>query len=222
MPAWVATRTDPIDALRGAGRSTGDHSSFTRQALLIVQATLSVVLVAGSTMLARSLNKLEAQDFGFRVDGRAIVSFNGLPSTIPAEKLGSVYRQIEERLERLPGVQGAGLALYNPLTDNWGELVLVQGHPAPKADEQSGSSWDRVSATYLQNFGVTLLRGRNFSRTDNETSANVAVVNEAFVKRFFKTEKIRSINTSVSICPRTSAASASSASCRTRSSRDGD
>jgi predicted permease len=187
VPAWVATRTDPIDALRGAGRSTGDHSSFTRQALLIVQATLSVVLVAGSTMLARSLNKLEAQDFGFRVDGRAIVSFNGLPSDYSAEKLGSVYRQIEERLERLPGVQGAGLALYNPLTDNWGELVLVQGHPAPKADEQSGSSWDRVSATYLQNFGVTLLRGRNFNRTDNETSANVAVVNEAFVKRFFKT-----------------------------------
>ena len=51
-PAWLATRTDPIDALRGSGRSTGDHSSFTRTALLVLQATLSVVLVAGATMLA--------------------------------------------------------------------------------------------------------------------------------------------------------------------------
>ena len=72
-PAWFATRTDPVDALSGAGRSTSDHSSFTRKALLIVQATLSVVLVAGATMLARSLNKLEHQDFGYQVQGRVVV-----------------------------------------------------------------------------------------------------------------------------------------------------
>ena len=58
-PAWFATRTNPIDALRGAGRSTGDRSSIARKALVVVQATVSVVLVAGSTMLGRSLNNLE-------------------------------------------------------------------------------------------------------------------------------------------------------------------
>ena len=73
-PAWFATRTDPVDALRGSGRSTSDHSSFARKALLVVQATLSVVLVAGATMLARSLNKLEHQDFGYQVQGRVVVS----------------------------------------------------------------------------------------------------------------------------------------------------
>ena len=56
-----------------SGRSTSDHSSFARKALLIVQATLSVVLVAGATMLARSLNKLEHQDFGYQVQGRVLV-----------------------------------------------------------------------------------------------------------------------------------------------------
>ena len=55
VPAWLSTRTDPVEALRGSGRSSSDHSSFARTALLIVQATLSVVLVAGATMLARSL-----------------------------------------------------------------------------------------------------------------------------------------------------------------------
>ena len=185
-PAWFATRTNPIDALRGAGRSTSDHSSFARNVLLVVQATLSVVLVAGSMMLARSLGNLERQDFGFEIPGRVLVQLNKPPSTYSLEKLAAIYRDIEERLNRLPGIQGSGLAIYNPLTDNWGELILVAGHPAPKPGEQAGASWDRVSVNYLQNLGVKLVRGRHFAATDNETSQRVAVVNEAFVRRFFK------------------------------------
>ena len=185
-PAWFATRTDPVDALRGAGRSTSDHSSFTRKALLVVQATLSVVLVAGATMLGRSLNKLENQDFGYQVQNRVVVSLNSPPATYTQDQLRSLYRQLEERLTRIPGVQGAGLALYNPLTDNWGELIFVDGHPPAKMSEESGSSWDRVSANYLQNFGIQVVKGRAFTAADNEHSDLVAVVNEAFVKRFFK------------------------------------
>jgi predicted permease len=184
-PAWLATRTDPVDALRGAGRSTGDHSSFARKALLIVQASVSVVLVAGSTMLARSLGNLENQDFGFEIRGRVLVALNR-PPTYTEEKLAALYRDLEARLNRVPGVQGTGLALYNPLTDNWGELVLVAGHPIPKPGEQAGASWDRVSASYLQNLGVKLVRGRHFTAADNETTESVAVVNDAFVRRFFK------------------------------------
>jgi predicted permease len=188
-PAWFATRTDPIDALRGAGRSTGDHSSFTRTALLVVQATLSVVLVAGSTMLARSLGNLESQNLGYEIQGRVLVALNRPPATYTPEKLSVLYRAIDERLNRLPGVQGSGLALYNPLTDNWGELVLVSGHPLPKPGEQAGASWDRVSTNYLQHLGVRLVRGRYFTAADNENSENVAVVNEAFVRRFFKSDE---------------------------------
>jgi predicted permease len=188
-PAWFATRTDPIDALRGAGRSTGDHSSFARKALLIVQAALSVVLIAGSTMLARSLGNLENQDFGFEIQGRVLVALNRPPATYTAEKLAALYRDLEQRLDRLPGVQGSGLALYNPLTDNWGEGVLVAGHPPPKPGEPTGSSWDRVSANYLQHLGVSVVRGRHFTAADNETTAPVAVVNEAFVRRFFKSDE---------------------------------
>jgi predicted permease len=188
-PAWFATRTDPVEALRGAGRATGDRSSFARKALLVVQATLSVVLVAGATMLARSLNKLEQQDFGYRLDGRVVVSLNRPPATYTQPKLAAMYRQLEARLNRLPGVRGSGLALYNPLTDNWGEMILVAGHPPPKMAENAGASWDRVSAAYLQNFGVTLLRGRMFTDADTETTAPVAIVNEAFVKRFFKSDE---------------------------------
>ena len=188
-PAWLATRTDPAEALRGSGRSTRDRSSFARKTLLVVQASLSVVLVAGATMLARSLNKLEHQDFGYQVQGRVEVDMNNPPATYTQPQLASLYRQLEEQLNRLPGVQGSGLALYNPLTNNWGELIMVAGHPPAKLNEEGGASWDRVSANYLQNLGMPILRGRAFTAADNETTAPVAIVNEAFVKRFFKSDE---------------------------------
>jgi predicted permease len=186
VPAWMATRTDPAEALHGASRRTSDRSSFTRQGLLIVQATLSVVLVAGSMLLARSLNKLENQNFGYQVHGRVEVELHNPPPTYTQPQLAALYRELETRLNRLPGVAGSGLAMYNPLTDNWGEMIYVEGHPAPKMDEESNSSWDRVSANYLQNWGIPVVRGRGFTAADNETSELVAVVNQAFVRRFFK------------------------------------
>ena len=188
-PAWFATRTSPLEALRGAGRSSGDHSSLARRALLIVQAALSVVLVAGAAMLARSLDKLEHQQFGFRTGGRVLVSLNHPPSSYTLTQLAALYGRIEEGVNRVPGVTGSGLALYNPLTDNWGELILVSGHPIPRMNGEAGASWDRVSAEYLQNLGVSLRRGRYFNRGDNEKTEPVAVVNEAFVKRFFKSDE---------------------------------
>src|SRR5215472_17490908 len=185
-PAWLTTRTDPAEVLRGSGRAISAHSSWASKALVAVQACLSVVLVAGACMLARSLDKLETQNFGFAVDGRVIVAMNPPVATYTIPKLNALYRERERRLTRLPGVSGAGLALYNPLTNNWGEMIYVAGHPAPKMDGNSGASWDRVSTRYLQSFSIPVLRGRHFTEADNETSAPVAVVNQAFVKRFFK------------------------------------
>jgi predicted permease len=188
-PAWFAARTNPIDALRGSGRSTGDHASLTRTALLVVQATLSVVLVAGAAMLGRSLNKIEHQDFGYPLPNRVLITVNAPPANYDAVQLTTLNRTLEDRLSRLPGVRGAHLALYNPLTNNWGELIVVAGHPVPTMSEQAGASWDRVSARYLRDLGVPLVRGREFTDADNETAAPVAVVNEAFVKRFFKSDE---------------------------------
>ena len=185
VPAWFATRTDPIDALRGSGRSTVGHSSRARTALVMVQATLSVVLVAASTMLARSLDNLQHQDLGYPKQGRVLVGLNRLPATYTPQRLSALYRDIEQRLARLPSVRGFGLALYNPLTSNWGRRIVVAGHP-PEASNESGASFNRVSADYLQNLGITIVRGRAFTATDNETTSPVAVVNQAFVKRFFK------------------------------------
>lgn len=183
-PAWFATRTDPIEALRGVGR-VRDGSSVARKALLVVQATLSVVLVTGATLLARTLANLEHQDFGFDVKNRVVVSLAHPPSEYDWPTLSALYRRLEDRLTQVPGVTGAGFALYNPLTNNWSEGILVQGHPPPKAGTASGASWDRVSAGYMQSLGMKMVRGRAFTPHDNATAAPAAIVNEAFVKRFF-------------------------------------
>jgi predicted permease len=185
-PAWLATRRDPVEALRGANRSTSDHSSLPRKALLVVQASISIVLVAGAVMLTRSLGNLERQDFGFRTDGLITVSINPAPSSYSQEKLAAMNRALQDRLSRIPGVERAALALYAPLTDNWGELIFVDGHPPAQMNNESNASWDRVSAGFLETVGQPVLRGRGILESDTATTENIAVVNEAFVKRFFK------------------------------------
>jgi predicted permease len=185
-PAWLATRTDPAQALRGAGHGSGYRSSFAGKSLLVVQATLSVVLVAGAAMLVRSLHKLESQDLGYPTAGRVVVALSPPPGSYTLPRLTALYGQIEDRLNRLPGVQGTGLALYNPLSGGWSGLVYVAGHPVPKVSPEALAAWDRVSAGYLQNLGVPVVRGRLFTPGDNETAEPVAVVNEAFVEHFFK------------------------------------
>jgi len=185
-PAWLATRTDPAEALRGSGRAISAHSSWGSKALVALQACLSVVLVAGACMLARSLDKLQSQNFGYALDGHVIVSMNPPAATYTIPKLNALYRDLEQRLARLPGVRGSGLALYNPLTNNWSEMIYVAGHPAPKMDDNAGASWDRVSPHFLPSFGIPVLRGRGFTEADNETSDLVAVVNQTFAKRFFR------------------------------------
>ena len=188
-PAWFVTRTDPAEALRGQGRGGTDRSSSACKVLLILQATLSVVLVAGAAMVSRSLNNLEHEDFGYRLEGRVAVQLNSPPSTYTFPKLESTYRLMEARLKQIPGVQDAGLALYNPLTDNWGELIMVAGHQPGRMNTNSGSSWDRVSADYLHILGMKMVRGREFTRADNENTASVAIVNKAFVRRFFRSDE---------------------------------
>ena len=83
-------------------------------------------------------------------------------------------------------MQAAGLALYNPLTDNWGELILVAGHPPPSWSERRARRGTASAPTTCRTSASAWCAGAHFTAADNETTEPVAVVNEAFVKRFFK------------------------------------
>ncbi|HEY1963963.1 MAG TPA: ABC transporter permease [Acidobacteriaceae bacterium] len=185
-PAWLASRAEPAEALRGANRSTRDRSSLSQKILVIVQATFSVVLLAGAGLLTHSLQKLQHQDFGYETEHRVTIALTAPFSSYSQAKLDAMYRELQDRLSHIPGVERAALAQYTPLQDNWGEIVIRQGHGMPNMNEQIGSSWDHVNPGYLETLGEPILRGRSIREQDTATTQNIAVVNEAFVKRFFK------------------------------------
>ncbi|MFZ0743454.1 MAG: ABC transporter permease [Terracidiphilus sp.] len=187
-PAWFASHAQPAEALRGANRSTRDSSSLSQKSLVVVQATLSVVLLAGAGLLTRSMQKMEHQDFGFETDHRINLSVNAPFSSYSPEKLDATYRALQQRLARIPGVQSATLAQYTPFTDNWGELVVRQGKGQPNVtDDSNNASWDHVGPGYLEAMGQTILRGRGITDQDTAETRKVAVVDESFVRKFFKT-----------------------------------
>ena len=185
-PAWLSSHAQPAEALRGSNRSTKDRSSLPQKALVIFQAALSLVLLVGAGLMTKSLTNLEHQNLGIATSNRYVLHLDPAGAGYTADRVPTLYREIESRFAALPGVTHVGLALYSPLEgQNWGQCVIQQGHAAPGPNDHCATTWDRVSTHYLEALGVPMVRGRAFSDQDTASSLPVAVVNEAFVKRFF-------------------------------------
>jgi predicted permease len=188
-PSWLSSHAQPAEALRGINRSTRDKSGLPQNALVIFQAMLSIVLISAAILMTRSLGHLEHQNFGVQTANRYVVHFDPAGAGYTVDRMPALNRQILDRFSALPAVSKVSLALYPPLDgNNWSEGVFVQGHPAPRQDEASWSTWDRVTPDFLDTIGVPMIRGRNITDQDTATSQPVAIVNQAFVKRFFPKE----------------------------------
>jgi predicted permease len=185
-PAWIATRVDPIEALRGASRSTARTGSFSRKTLVVVQAALSLVLLAVSGLLSAALHRLETQDFGFEQDRRIIAHMDPRLGGYQAPQLAPLFDRIHDSVARIPGVESVALRLYSPLNgNNWGATVWVDGQPPPGPKAETFASMVRTAAGYFDVVGNPILRGRGITEQDTAESRHVAVVNEAFARRFF-------------------------------------
>jgi predicted permease len=186
-PAWMASQSNPIDALRGSGRSTRDRFSVLQKPLVIAQVAFSIALLIAAGLVTQSLRNLEGQHFGFVTDGRLIVNVNpGLAGYTP-DKLDGLYQRLEERMPQIPGVLSASLSWYSPLAgNNANERVYIKG----KAPDYrwAAPSWDRVGPHYFETLGTRLLRGRVIEERDRPGGLNVAVINETFARRFFPNE----------------------------------
>lgn len=183
VPAWLTSHTSPIEALRGAGRSTRDHSALPQKSLVVAQAALSLVLLAAAGLVTQSLRNLQNQNFGFQQQNRYFMKFNPELAGYTVERLPALYDELQRRLQELPGVKTVSLSMFVPQGhDNWNEGVFVQNHPVEPGKEPS-ASWTRVSPHYFDSLGIPVLRGRPITEQDTPTSQRVAVVNEAFVKK---------------------------------------
>ncbi|MFN7993631.1 MAG: ABC transporter permease [Bryobacteraceae bacterium] len=182
-PAWMASKSDPAEALRGAGRSKGDRGSVARRALVIVQVALSTVLLIGAGLLTQTLRNLENQRFGFEPEGRLVVRVNPALAGYKPEKLLALYQQLDQRLPRIPGVISSSYSIYSPMRgDNWSFGVHIQGRPP---EEEADSSFNRIGPHYFETVGTRLKRGRTIGMEDTPNSRQVAVINEAFARKFF-------------------------------------
>jgi len=185
-PAWLAARADPIDALRGANRSTGRHTTLAQNGLVVGQAAVSVVLLSAAGLLILSLQKLEQQRFGFDPAHRTVVQFNAQTAGLQPDQLDSFYRRLNESISSIPGVSHVAWSLWSPMDGyNRSETIYLEGQPAPPPGSNVNlASWDRVSPDYFTTIGTKLLAGREFSDSDDRNAPSVAIVDEAFVKKF--------------------------------------
>ncbi len=189
-PAWMAAQADPIEALRGANRSTGRHATLAQKALVVAQAAVSVVLLCAAGFLILSLRKLEHQHFGFETQHRTIVQFNAQTAGLRTDQLDDFYRRLGVAVSGIPGVEHAAWSTWSPMDgNNSSDDVYIDGQPAPPpGSDVNLSSWVRVSPQYFATVGTRVLQGRAFAESDNRTAPNVAIVDEAFVKKYLHGE----------------------------------
>jgi macrolide transport system ATP-binding/permease protein len=179
----IGSRTDPIDALRGAARTSGDRGSRLRRSLIALQVAMSLVLITCAGLLGRSLSNLMQQDFGFRTESRYVAALAPSLATVPQQQLEALYARMRARLLTIPGIANASFSLYSPMSgDNWSSLITVDGH---SGTERLSASWNRVGPGYFETVGTPLLRGRAFDERDRPGSPLVAVVSTTFARRFF-------------------------------------
>jgi len=189
VPAWVTSHADPMEALRGAGRAVKGGASWAQRSLVITQAAMSLVLLSAAALLGQSLRNLEHQDFGFETQGRYIASINPSLGDYKPEQMEPLFRQIDDRLQQVPGVRMVAPVLYAPMSgDSWNEGIRIEGRPEPGAKEDTGAGFARVMPGFFDAVGAKIVLGRAISDEDTNATRRVAVVNEAFAKRFFKNQ----------------------------------
>ncbi len=197
VPALQATRPNLFETLKDqAGAVTGGAGHVRlRQALVVTQIALSLLLLIGAGLFINSLRNLKNLAPGFRTT--KLISFSVDPSLngYKNERAKAFYRQVTDGIRALPGVESAALSGIRLIDDNdWENTVSVEGY-ASKPDEDMNPYMNEISPGFFQTMGIPILMGRDFSEQDNhriqhdsdpkDTVPTVAIVNENFARKFF-------------------------------------
>jgi len=187
VPALQASRAEVASALReqpAALASAGGGARF-RRVLVVAQLALSLLLLVGAGLFARSLFNLLRVDPGFRTERLLTFSIDPRLNGYSKERGFALFHDLQERLSALPGVVAVGAASPGPLThDNRGGNITVEGYQA-REDEYTGASRHAVSPGYFHALGIPVVRGREVTERDLKSPQKVVVVNEEFVRRYF-------------------------------------
>ena len=191
LPALRTTNVDVTGALRDGARS-GDGASRVamRNALVVTEVGLSVILMVGAMLLIRSYRAYITTNLGFDQQGILTARIT-LPRATYAEQSRRLafYEQLQARTAALPGVKVVGLSQGIPFSgwDLQSELTVF-GRPPARANQEIISHYQYVFPTFFPSLGITLQRGRMLAASDRDTLNLAGVVNETFVKQVFPTE----------------------------------
>jgi predicted permease len=188
-PAWRASRVNLTPALKGLRGDASAQLGALRpgKILAISQVALSVILVSGAAMFARSLQNLDSRDNGFNRQSVLIVRVEPRLSdqrNIPgvSQRLDRIYRELLERMSSVPGVRSASLARFTPTAS----LNFTTGIKLPSGEQISAAAM-MIYPGYFAAMGIPIMSGRDFQAGDlRENSPLVAIVNESFVRRYFE------------------------------------
>jgi putative ABC transport system permease protein len=191
LPAWSSLKVNPSEAFKEGGRSNiaARGKQWLRHFFVAGELALAVMLLVGTGLLIQSLVRLQDQPLGFRADHLLRTHFF-LPS-VRYPNPGSITRFCDEyvtRVRQLPGVRDAVISAAYPFDDKWTENFTIVGRPVSLLEDTPSAAFDVTDSHYLHTLGIPLLRGRNFSDSDTETSLPVALVNQAFAALYFPTE----------------------------------
>ena len=189
-PALLGTRVDAAGALKEGGRtSSGASRQGFRRAMVTAQIALSLMLLVGAGLLIQTLERLERQDLGFRVDHLIRGHLYLPPAQYPtAETITRFCDQLTERIRELPGVRDVSVTTVYPPSDRWQMMLSIEGRPTSRLEDVPSTIFGVVDANYLRTAGIPVVEGRDFSESDGEGTLPVALVNQAFVKQYFPDE----------------------------------
>jgi predicted permease len=186
FPALHSTRTGLVTAIRNAaGRHSGGRAaSRFRSALAVVQIAMSMALLVSAGLFVRSLRNVTRVDLGLDVDHVTTFAISPELNGYDSAQCAVLFNRLEEELAAMPGVTAVGAALVPVLAgDNWGNDVSVEGfEKGPDTDDNS--RFNEVGSGYFKTLGVPILSGRAFTDADHLGAASVAIVNEAFARKF--------------------------------------
>jgi predicted permease len=183
LPAVQASRTDPIEAMKTGGRGVAGSGTklSVRRALVVAQVALSLVLLVGSLLFVRSLRNLLSLDAGFTREHIVVVNADFTRARVPRENRTAFKQALLERVQAVPGVTSAANARLVPLAgSSWNENISIEGSDVKRAT----ANFNQVGAGYFRTMGTALLAGRDFDKRDRAGSEPVAIVSEAFVRKF--------------------------------------
>ena len=193
FPALQTSKTEVAGTLNSESGAVfgGRSKSRMRSALVLVQVSLSFLLLVGVGLIVKSLQVIRAADPGFETQNVLATTFDLQAAGYDPQHSKSFQDEIVDRVQALPGVQSASFARVRPFAYSTysSALISVDGYQ-PARDEQPSAEYNQVGPAYFTTMEIPLLAGREFTRADNGTAQPVAIVNQTMAARYWKSKDV--------------------------------